>query len=140
MLADIVDADSELAVLTDPFLCMGLSKWIHAYSGDEEMGVKGTKYWKDRIDFYSDEISKVGDVYVNKLNEQRNSFTFILSIFVSMFCSRVSWHGFGFNFWRLKTSQIIENLCFSLVVATFHKIGIIDPHATDQFKKQGWNN
>ena len=45
------------------------------------MGVKGTKFWTDRVAFYSNEISKVGEMYVNKLNEQRNSFTFILSIF-----------------------------------------------------------
>ena len=104
LLADIVDADSELAVLTDPFLCMGLSKWIHAYSGDEEMGVKGTKYWKDRIDFYSNEISKVGDVYVNKLNEQRNSFTFVLSIFTI-----VSWpFAFLTGYWGSNHANIVE--------------------------------
>ena len=55
-------------------------------------------------DFYSNEISKVGDVYVNKLNEQRNSFTFVLSIFTI-----VSWpFAFLTGYWGSNHANIVE--------------------------------
>ena len=104
ILHDMIDPDSPLAPLSDPFLALGMPVWTQAYLGDEVTGTKGTKYWKERVDFYANEIDKVANIYVNKLNEQRNSFTFVLSIFTI-----VSWpFAFLTAYWGTNHTNIVE--------------------------------
>lgn len=77
----MIDADSPLALVTDPYILRALPSVERVYYGDETTGVKGTKYWSERLDILSKKIDEIEEIYVGKLNEQRNSFTFVLSIF-----------------------------------------------------------
>ena len=78
---DMVDPDSDLVKDTDPHVLRSLPNVERVLLGDEVTGVKGTKYWTERLEFYSKKVDEIEEIYVGKLNEQRNSFTFTLSIF-----------------------------------------------------------
>jgi hypothetical protein len=77
----MIDPDSELAVSTDPHIVKAMANIERICQGDQTTGVKGSKYWVERLEFYKNKLALIEEIYVGKLNEQRNSFTFILSIF-----------------------------------------------------------
>lgn len=113
ILGEIVDADSDLAVLTDPHIIKALSSFKRIYKGDEISGAKGTKYWKERIEFYKYKVDLIENIYIGKLNEQRNAFTFVLSIFtiiswpLGMVCT---YYGMQFkNMYELKADGWIQD-------------------------------
>ena len=81
ILQDIINPDSDLAVKTDPHVVRAIPSFERIFKGDDVTGAKGTKYWTERLEFYTNKVDTIQEIYVGKLNEQRNSFTFVLSIF-----------------------------------------------------------
>ena len=78
---DMLDPDSVLAEKSDPHILRALPSLKQVCLGDDKLGIKGTKYWMERTSCYIKKLDTVERIYTGKLNEQRNSFTFVLSIF-----------------------------------------------------------
>lgn len=78
---EMINPDSSLAVKSDPHVVRALTLLKQVCLGNDKSGIKGTKYWMERLSFYVEKLDSVEKIYTGKLNEQRNSFTFVLSIF-----------------------------------------------------------